>query len=583
MDIRVNMDSIKQFIQSKNIDKHNIFSSLKCTLQEANILQFLTKQYINGITNHLTIDILSNFNDIKKLEHLDKINLIRNLLEYGWIEQADILNLKISKISNLQLLNTTIKLSDSFLKLLELGHTNLVLPKLSAYKDHLEYLQDQFAKIDLIQQLNTLKYDLNLSSPNIIELTNELELMEQRIIQRVNTTKITIMLEDFFTHNKLNKQEQTIFLALLKEEYTSSEESIRDMNSLISLVACDDYEKIKYRSLLEDSGNLIKNNIIDYDEILMPFGGISRNFYILDDILYKISHPNKKQIRAKKVKIGELIEKQTTFELLTPKKDLNSIVLNEDTKKTIDILLTQVNKDVLNKLKLWGIKDKKNDIEAKIIFYGDAGTGKTVTALAIAKELKKQILSFDCSKILSMYIGQSEKNVRAIFDSYNDICIKTKTKPILLLDEADQFLSNRISGHTSSSDKMHNQMQNIFLEQIEKFNGIIIATTNLLDSIDKAFSRRFNYKIEFNKPKQEQRKLLWEKLLPPTLPLKSDFNIDKLSSFELTGGQIELIIKNTAYKIASTKTDIFATQDFIDEINRELNSNFDKNIKVGFC
>ncbi|MCK5294155.1 MAG: ATP-binding protein, partial [Arcobacteraceae bacterium] len=226
--------------------------------------------------------------------------------------------------------------------------------------------------------------------------------------------------------------------------------------------------------------------------------------------------------------------------------------------------------------------DKKKGIDARIIFYGGAGTGKTITALAIAKSLKREVLSFDCSKILSQYVGESEKNVRKIFDSYKELCIKTKTEPILLLNEADQFLSNRVTGTSAGSDKMHNQMQNIFLEQIEKFDGILIATTNLLESIDKAFSRRFNYKIEFTKPTQEQRLKLWEILLPSTLPLCEDFDMKKLSLSNLTGGQIELIIKNTAYKIATLENPIFNTKDFIEEIEKEKKNMFDKEHKMGF-
>ena len=181
-----------------------------------------------------------------------------------------------------------------------------------------------------------------------------------------------------------------------------------------------------------------------------------------------------------------------------------------------------------------------------------------------------------------MYVGESEKNVRKIFDDYKDLATKTKSEPILLLNEADQFLSNRVSGQISGSDKMHNQMQNIFLEQIEKFSGILIATTNLLDSIDKAFSRRFNYKIEFLKPGIEQRALLWEKLLPDNLPLEDGFVTDKLQKYPLTGGQIEMIIKNTAYKLAVEDEATFKVSDFIEEIEKEQKTQFDKEKTVGF-
>jgi SpoVK/Ycf46/Vps4 family AAA+-type ATPase len=211
-----------------------------------------------------------------------------------------------------------------------------------------------------------------------------------------------------------------------------------------------------------------------------------------------------------------------------------------------------------------------------------AGTGKTMTAVSLAKTLKRPILSFDCSKILSMYVGESEKNVRKIFDDFKSLSKKAKVEPILLLNEADQFLSSRTQGQGSSADKMHNQMQNIFLEQIEQFEGILIATTNLLDNIDKAFSRRFNYKIEFKKPGKKQRLQLWQYMLPEKADYEEGFDINKLSSYELTGGQINLIIKNTAYKVAVRDESLFMLQDFFEEIAIELGSSFDGGKSMGF-
>ena len=576
------MKNVISFIESTDITKLDIYSQLKCNIEEVKVLQYLTKQYILAVDTLLVIDILSEFYDLKKYEHLDKIYILKNLLELGWIIQSDFSATKISELSQLELINTPVKLSSSFLKLLEVGSLELVLPEIKEYSDHLEYLQDQFFKIELAQQLNIVKHNFDENSPNANRLRSKLLLLENRIKERVTTTKTPIMLEEFFKDNDLKDQEQMIFLSLLKEEYGGSDESIRDMNSLIALVSSDDYEKIKYRSLLEESGTLIANNLIDYDEMLTPFGGINRNFYIPEQILYQISHPIKKETRQRKIKLDMLISEQEIFELIEPKKSIEDIVLNEKTKNTLNLVLKQVDKKVIDKLKKWGIKDKKKSIDARIIFYGAAGTGKTITALALAKSLKRQVLSFDCSKILSMYVGESEKNVRKIFDDYKELCIKTKSQPILLLNEADQFLSNRVSGQISGSDKMHNQMQNIFLEQIENFDGILIATTNLLDSIDKAFSRRFNYKIEFLRPDENQRKTLWKKLLPDTLPLADDFDCDKLSRAKLTGGQIELVIKNTAYKLAVEDEPVFTTKDFVDEILKEEKSMFDKDKKMGF-
>ncbi len=576
------MKEVINFIKAKNIEDTTFFAQLKCSVEEAKILQFMSKEFVNGRDTLCVIDILTEFYDTKNYEHLEKLDLIKSLLEFGWLIQVSFDQVKLSEASKLELINSNVSLSSAYLKMLENGSSDFVLPEIKNYSDHLEYLQDQFFRIDLAQQLNVVKKNFDVNSPSSNRLKSKLLLLENRIKERIKVTSNSIMLEDFFKENNLNEQEQTLFLALLKEEYSGGDGSLRDMNSLIELISSDDYEKIKYRSLLEESSTLVSKSLIDYDEVLTPFGGINRNFYIPDEVLYKISHPTKKSTSVGKIKLDTIIKEQDMFELISTTKNLDDVILNEKTKETLDLLLKQVDKDVINRLKQWGIKDNKRGIEAKIIFYGVAGTGKTLTALALAKSLKKEVLSFDCSKILSMYIGESEKNVRSIFDKYYELRSQTKSEPILLLNEADQFLSARSSGNTSSSDKMHNQMQNIFLEQIERFDGILIATTNLLENLDKAFSRRFNYKIEFVKPNKNQRIALWKKLLPSNLPLEKDFDIEELAKYELTGGQIELVIKNTAYKIAVNDNPIFKLEDFKEQITKEQKGQFDSETKVGF-
>lgn len=576
------MQEVIDFLKAKNIEETNFFKQLKCGVDEAKILQYLSKEYMQGRDVFTVLDILTQFYNVEKYEHLEKLNIIKSLLEFGWIVQIAFEQVKLTEASKFELINSSISLSSSYLKILESGSSEFILPEIKNYSDHLEYLQDQFLKIDITQQLNSVKRNFDINSPNTTRLKNKLLLIENRIKDRISATTNKILMEDFFKEHNLNEEEKILFLALLKEEYSGGDGSLREMNYLLELISNDDYEKIKFRSLLEESSSLVSKNLIDYDEVLTPFGGIHRNFYIPDEVLYRISHPNKKGSQVAKIKLETIIKDQEMFELISTNKTLEDVVLNPKTKETLDNLLKQVDKSVINRLKAWGIKDKRRGIDAKIIFYGLAGTGKTVTALALAKSLKKDVLSFDCSKILSMYIGESEKNVRNIFDKYNEIKEQTKTEPVLLLNEADQFLSSRSSGAGSSADKMHNQMQNIFLEQIERFDGILIATTNLLENLDKAFSRRFNYKIEFTKPNKEQRLQLWKKLLPSALPLESGFDFEKIANHELTGGQIEIIIKNTAYKLAINDNAVFTLKDFEEQITKEKKSQFDGETKVGF-
>ena len=575
------MKILVDFIQIKNIEESPIFTQLKCSANEASLLQNLTKKYLQGQDDILVLDLLSELypsDDYKHLEHLKEVKI---LLELGWIYQQSFAPVKVSEITPLELLNTAVGLTPSLLKLLQDGASEVELPDIKPYSDHLEYLQDQFFRIELYQKMSTIRQDVHEHSLGIDRIQQKLQLLESRINLRVAQTPQKLILDKFFKQKKLEYKEEIIFLALLREEYSSSDASLREMNTLIDLISLDEYERIKNRSLLEESSNLVNEGIIDYEEMLNPFGGISRAFYIVDEVLQSIIHPHKNK-KVRRLKLNALIEEQDIFELIEPETSLEDVVLAKDTETTLENLMRQVDKEVVGRLVEWGVKDKKSGIDARIIFYGHAGTGKTMTAYSLAKSLKRQVLAFDCSKILSMYVGESEKNVRKIFDTFYDLSEKTKTEPILLLNEADQFLSSRSSGATSGSEQMHNQMQNIFLEQIENFKGMLIATTNLLENIDKAFSRRFNYKIEFKKPDEAQRLSLWQKMLPKNAPYTEDFDVVELSKYSLTGGQINLIIKNTAYKIAVMPEPIFSVDAFVSEIRREKDASFDSEKSMGF-
>ncbi len=575
------MKYLIEFIQTKEVTKASIFEHLKCTKEEARLVQYISKRYVGGLEELSILEILKDNYSSKEYLYLSKLELIKNLLDLGWLIQVSFGQVKAHDSSKLELLSTSVTPSISLLRLLEEGSLEISLPEVKPYTDHLEYLQDQFDMVALLHKIATFKQGFADNSLSIGRLKNKLSLLSTRIKERVKMTKTPIVVEEFFIEKELDEKEQRIFLALLKEEYSGGEGQFRDMNTLIELISFDEYEKIKNRALLEDGARLISDDIIDYEEILNMFGGVSRSFYLQEEVMQRIIH-SKKSKKVTKLKLDALVQEQEIFEYLKPTTSLDDVVLNTKTRETLDNVIKQVDKDVFKKLKHWGIKDKRKGIDARIIFYGEAGTGKTMTAMSLAKTLKKPILSFDCSKILSMYIGESEKNVRKIFDDFKDLSKRAKVNPILLLNEADQFLSARSEGAGSSADKMHNQMQNIFLEQIEKFDGILIATTNLLGNIDKAFSRRFNHKIEFKKPRKKQRLRLWQFMLPENADYQEGFDIEDLTRYELTGGQINLVIKNTAYKVAVRKESLFGLSDFLEEIEKELGSSFDGDKSMGF-
>ncbi|EQC2805342.1 AAA family ATPase [Campylobacter jejuni] len=570
------MEKLKNFLILKNIEDAQIYKELKCAKNEALILRELCRNYVVSISSINAFTLLSTIFGNDKYLYLDALEDLKKLIERGFVNQnssffKSLENNKTQTLT-LALLQSELSLSEYFLEFLE-AKPRLNFEKQEAYADYLEYLKDEFARIQLYERLSFIQKSAYNS-----EIKNQIKLYERHIKERLKKSKFYNVLADIFKEYNLEHKEQIIFLALLKEEYALSNESSisREMNSLLSLISENDLERHKNKKLLQENAPLL--NLIECDEYLNAFGDISKSFFIIDEILQRIINFEPKQ--SKKIKIESVLKDQDIFELIEPSTDINDIIMPENTKELLENILKQQDKKVLERLHSWGIKSNKN-IEAKIIFYGPAGTGKTMSALAMAKSMKKSVLSFDCSKILSKWVGESEQNVRKIFDTYKNIVQTCKQSPILLLNEADQFLSTRVDG-SSGSDKMHNQMQNIFLEQIERFSGVIIATTNFLESLDSAFSRRFDYKIEFKKPDFKDRLKIWEKFLPKKALFEKDFDINILSNYELSGAQILMVVKNTALKVAVSKDGVFKIQDFIESIQKELNSSFDKSKIVGF-
>ncbi|EAK9944827.1 ATP-binding protein [Campylobacter lari] len=568
------MKDLKLFLN--DTFKSNIYKNLQCSEDEILILKHLCKNYLQANASINAYNLLSEVFKNDEYEYLDHLKDLKNLIEKGFIVQI-FSDFKASKNSNLllNLLQCELSLSEVFLQVLENKSIQDYMQD-QIYEDHIAYLKDEFFKIELYQRLRF--FAKSSQSKNI---KKDIAIFEAYIKERLKKSKISNVLAEIFKEYALNDNECLIFISLLKEEYLLNTENSysRDFNFLLHLISEDDAQKQENKTLLEEDSKLLSSNLLEYDEFVNSLGDITKIFYLSDDILQRIIN-FKEPKKNKKIKLQNLVKEQDIFELIEPNINIDDVIMPQSTKDLLESILKQQDKKVLERLNKWGIKTNKN-IEAKIIFYGPAGTGKTMSALSMAKAMKKSILSFDCSKILSKYVGESEQNVRKIFDAYKELCQTSKQSPILLLNEADQFLSTRVES-SAGADKMHNQMQNIFLEQIERFSGVIIATTNFLESLDVAFSRRFEYKIEFKKPNYEQRLMIWQKALPKNAKFDDSFDLKKLASHELSGAQIVMVVKNTALKAAISKDGVFKMSDFLHTIEKELESSFDKNKIVGF-
>ena len=175
------------------------------------------------------------------------------------------------------------------------------------------------------------------------------------------------------------------------------------------------------------------------------------------------------------------------------------------------------------------------------LFYGSPGTGKTEASLQIARATGRDIMQVDVSKLKSMWVGESEKNVKALFDNYRAMAQGRSITPILLFNEADAIIGNRMDGADRAVEKMENSLQNIILQEMENLEGILIATTNLVRNLDNAFERRFLYKIKFEKPNIEARASIWKSMIPS---LKRKFCKQLAEKFDFSGGEIENIARH---------------------------------------
>ena len=215
------------------------------------------------------------------------------------------------------------------------------------------------------------------------------------------------------------------------------------------------------------------------------------------------------------------------------------LFFSDEVQKDITILSGLLEEHKYDELKL---RMRKNGMREGFtcLFYGTPGTGKTECVYQLAKECGRELIEVDVAALMSCFVGQTEKNTRRLFENYRRMVHRGRKAPILLFNEADAILGRRMKGAEKHVDRMSNSVQNIILQEMEKLDGIMIATTNLAENLDSAFESRFLYKIKFENPTAELRGRIWSEMLPDL----KDEEVGVLSKqYDFSGGQIENIAR----------------------------------------
>jgi SpoVK/Ycf46/Vps4 family AAA+-type ATPase len=307
-------------------------------------------------------------------------------------------------------------------------------------------------------------------------------------------------------------------------------DDVLEADNLVFLLN-DEHDK---RTLVEDLQKgihtLQKRKLIEYS---FEDGFEDKDHYCLTD-----------SAKKKLLKDFKLKSKRKTVSDIISSKDIveKSLFYDGTTISQVKELEGLLNEENFKNIKS-RMKAQKMRCGFACVFYGSPGTGKTETVLQLARKTGRDIMQVNISEVKSCWVGESEKNIKAIFDRYRTQAQNAKITPILLFNEADAVIGKRREGAENAVDKMENSIQNIILQEMETLDGIMIATTNLEQNMDKAFERRFLYKIKFNKPSLEARSSIWKTMIPV---LSEDESTKLASKYDFSGGQIENIARHYA-------------------------------------
>jgi SpoVK/Ycf46/Vps4 family AAA+-type ATPase len=237
---------------------------------------------------------------------------------------------------------------------------------------------------------------------------------------------------------------------------------------------------------------------------------------------------------------------------LNPKATWNDIVLPPEETN----LLQQIAEQIRQRSQVyqhWGFDKRMNrGMGISALFAGESGTGKTMAAEVIANDLQLHLYRIDLSAVVNKYIGETEKNLRRLFDAAED------GGAILFFDEADALFGKR-SEVRDSHDRHANIEVNYLLQRMESYRGLAILATNLKSSIDQAFMRRLRFIVNFPFPGVAERQVMWEKVFPPQTPTE-DLDFNRLARLNLTGASIHNVALNAAFLAAQGGTPVTMAQ-----------------------
>ena len=265
---------------------------------------------------------------------------------------------------------------------------------------------------------------------------------------------------------------------------------------------------------------------------------------------------------------NELSGTKRITESVVPRRTFNDVILPERTFRALDQALAQVTSHDLI-FRQWELGDRHpTGLALAFNFAGPSGTGKTICAEAIAHALGRRLLNVRYTEVESMWLGETPKNVAAVFRAARE------ENAVLFFDEADAIASRRSSSVEHGVQREMNTVVNVLLQEMERFNGVVIFATNLASNFDPAFERRIRTHVLFEMPGVEERERIWQVQFARETPLAADVDFGKLArTYEVSGGDIRNAVLKAALAAAAAPGDDASkriTHRHLDDAMREV-------------
>lgn len=571
----------KTFYLDKLIKKYN-FNKV-----EKKIIIFLLYQYFTS-NNHSSTGrfILENITS----NRLEMMRYRHYLMEHAKLQSNKLI--QCEELDGRSILDMEFSLPEELIsKLLGEKHdvfTEEGLEKEKQEKSNKDYLHLYFSLVQLMEKKSELLSIIRnedsvvgfLDNLNIKENSKELGRIKYEIkklklaIEDFGDKKNVYAIEQVAKENKLSYDEKLIMVILLRDSLGLSDTFVGcEGKKLLAMISDSEEEMIIKRSLLYKEGKLRKNSLIEMEKRWSGQNILDGEYFISERMIRRLlDHIDGNENIS--IQNYDFDEEGKNYRKLQPRFSFDDVILSSEKKRSIEIALSQqINYKLI--FETWGFGKKIPYGSAlTMLFSGVPGTGKTMMAEAIAHALGKDLLIANYSQIQNMYVGETEKRIVNTFKQAKE------EKGVLLWDEADAMFYSR--------DMARNSWEfrdiNVILQELEKFSGVVILTTNRKVDLDRALDRRISLKVTFDMPMSEERKLIWQSILPKEAPLDSKIDFGYLADkYEISGGVIKNAILHAARYAAYKEKKKITMEDLIKGVELEQENSWNKiSQKIGF-